>query len=437
METPTLETDNYRSSRSTEAMVRIAVVGVVVMWQTFVNCVAPTTAQTPGTGSDLTAVSNRLRGSTSSAHIYWTGVDTTDGSYRNAIFRFSLADASVDTIVSADLLSPASVAVDTLSGRIYWTDNGAALRFRIMRANTDGSNIEEVVNTGACGIASLTDIELDLIGGQIYWALNGDCGGTDLQRADLDGSNLQYDLLGTQGILEYPEFITLDPINQFIYWDVLSTTPEGIGRVHFDATGLENVVADQHSWGLELDPVSQTLYWATGSSIYRTALDEVRVEEILTSDGDPKDLALDLVGGVMYWSETNRGAIRRANLDGSEVEDILDGLYRPLRLSIDFGGKVSVATEEPGNLEPRELNLRNYPNPFASVTRFTFELPTPAEATLEIYDIMGRRVAGVASGLFAIGNSTVEWNPAGLGKGLYFGRLSSEGHSATIPVIIQ
>jgi len=68
---------------------------------------------------------------------------------------------------------------------------------------------------------------------------------------------------------------------------------------------------------------------------------------------------------------------------------------------------------------------------------FTFGLPTPAEATLEIYDVMGRRVARVASGPFSIGTSTVEWNPAGLGKGLYFGRLSSEGHSATIPVIIQ
>lgn len=215
METPTPEPDNYRSSRSTGAMLRIAVVGVAVVLQSFVNCVAPTRAQTPGSGSELDAIGNRLENSTSSGHVYWTGTDTTGGSFRNAIFRFSLADASVDTVVSADSLWPEGVAVDTLSGRIYWTDDGAPLRFRIMRANTDGSNIEEVVNTGTCGIASLTDIELDLFGGQIYWAVNGDCGGTDLQRADLDGSDLEYDLLKISGTLEYPEFITLDPVNQF------------------------------------------------------------------------------------------------------------------------------------------------------------------------------------------------------------------------------
>ena len=71
------------------------------------------------------------------------------------------------------------------------------------------------------------------------------------------------------------------------------------------------------------------------------------------------------------------------------------------------------------------------------LSRHSVEMPTGTEATLEVYDIMGRRVARVASRLFAAGTSTVEWNSAGLGKGLYFGRLSSEGHFATIPLIIQ
>src|SRR5688500_11654755 len=73
---------------------------------------------------------------------------------------------------------------------------------------------------------------------------------------------------------------------------------------------------------------AQMLYW-TGvdtDSIYRSRLDGSNVELILgPANGlnDPRHIAVDHVGGKMYWVEMF--GIKRANLDGSGLETIVSG----------------------------------------------------------------------------------------------------------------
>jgi hypothetical protein len=38
---------------------------------------------------------------------------------------------------------------------------------------------------------------------------------------------------------------------------------------------------------------------------------------------DPIGVALDLVEGMVYWSEASTGSIKRVSLDGSQPEDVL------------------------------------------------------------------------------------------------------------------
>jgi hypothetical protein len=52
-------------------------------------------------------------------------------------------------------------------------------------------------------------------------------------------------------------------------------------------------------------------------------------------------LAIDAAAGKLYWTDWNDltespGAIRRANLDGSDVQDVLLGLDRPYGLALDL-----------------------------------------------------------------------------------------------------
>lgn len=60
---------------------------------------------------------------------------------------------------------------------------------------------------------------------------------------------------------------------------------------------------------------------------------------------------------------------------------------------------------------PRVFALRqNQPNPFASNTRISFDLPVRIAAQIEIFDLQGRRVRTVASGERAAGRHMVDWD---------------------------
>ena len=70
------------------------------------------------------------------------------------------------------------------------------------------------------------------------------------------------------------------------------------------------------------------MYWADRSTnkIQRANLDGSNIEDLVTeADGliDPEDIALDIVEGKMYWADRGTDTIQRANLDGSNIEDLL------------------------------------------------------------------------------------------------------------------
>jgi hypothetical protein len=48
-------------------------------------------------------------------------------------------------------------------------------------------------------------------------------------------------------------------------------------------------------------------------------------------------LALDIAGGKMYWADEEVDKIRRANLDGSNIEDLVSAaIMKPRALALDI-----------------------------------------------------------------------------------------------------
>ncbi len=69
-----------------------------------------------------------------------------------------------------------------------------------------------------------------------------------------------------------------------------------------------------------------------------------------------------------------------------------------------------------------ELNaFGNYPNPFDATTNITFELPVSMKVTLEVYDLLGRKVDTLVDGEELNGKQTIQWN--GQGAGAYICRI--------------
>lgn len=75
---------------------------------------------------------------------------------------------------------------------------------------------------------------------------------------------------------------------------------------------------------------------------------------------------------------------------------------------------------------PSEVELGgNRPNPFNPSTTIEFALPTAADITLEVYDVLGRRVATVVEGFHRAGRHQVEFDGSQLSSGTYFYRLTA------------
>jgi hypothetical protein len=75
---------------------------------------------------------------------------------------------------------------------------------------------------------------------------------------------------------------------------------------------------------------------------------------------------------------------------------------------------------------PSASSLRqNYPNPFNPATTIEFELSHSTYMSLTVYDILGRIVAPLVSGVRPPGRYTVRFNASGLASGEYVYRLKA------------
>jgi hypothetical protein len=68
----------------------------------------------------------------------------------------------------------------------------------------------------------------------------------------------------------------------------------------------------------------------------------------------------------------------------------------------------------------------NYPNPFASETTLRYDLPVDAEVSVEVYDVLGRRVVEVAPEAVAAGAGRTVTLDAALPSGAYIYRVTAE-----------
>ena len=117
-----------------------------------------------------------------------------------------------------------------------------------------------------------------------------------------------------------------------------------------DGTDVEVVVDRWNnpilSIGLDVD--AQHIYWTSTSrgTIYRASLNGVNIEEVITGLKEPNHLVVDQQFSKMYWSTWDRREdthkIQQANLDGSDVRDVVTDLGSINGLALDFEGIYAV-----------------------------------------------------------------------------------------------
>ena len=156
-------------------------------------------------------------------------------------------------------------------------------------------------------------------------------------------------LLTSADDLDDPRGLVLDAAASRIYW--LENRDLAIRAVNTDGTGLTELIAGLSTpHDLALDASNGHLYFtdgvsngsATTAAIRRIDVNGSNLVDIITglSQGI-RGIAVDTAGGKLYWTELVSNTISRADLAGSNQEVILSGLNQPHDVAVDpAGGKL-------------------------------------------------------------------------------------------------
>ena len=83
-------------------------------------------------------------------------------------------------------------------------------------------------------------------------------------------------------------------------------------------------------------------------------------------------------------------------------------------------------------LNPIRFTLtNNYPNPFNPVTTFTYQLPESVPVSLQVYDIIGRKVLNINEGIKSSGRHQVTLTASKLSSGTYYCVFTAGGFQKT------
>ena len=201
-------------------------------------------------------------------------------------------------------------------GKVYWTEQTGESGGTINSVNLNGTGVTELASIFATPIG----IAVDAAGSKLYWTNSAG----RIQSANLNGSGIT----NVMQNLDNPMDLALAGGN--VYWT------QGTGSVRFVNLKGQKVVRNI-STGLDT-PGSLVIgggkvYWTektgeSGGTINSANLNGTGAMELASILAAPIGIAVDGSRSKLYWTNA-RGRIQSANLDGSKIQNVVDGLGSP------------------------------------------------------------------------------------------------------------
>lgn len=228
--------------------------------------------------------------------------------------------SAAETVINMTGKEGHGMAYDAVNEKIYYCDFQSSNSGKILRMNTDGSNVEELLN----GLGSPYGVAINLADNKMYIA-----DGANVSRANLDGSNYEKEFIKIAGgALRAIGFNS--KTNLIYYYEV---NEENMHVAKTDGTGSSVVIAGAYGYGMYVDEVNEKIYYddRNQGGLMQADLNGSGIVKIATFSGNRggSGIAVDHTTNKIYWAETNNGIIKKANLDGSEVETVLSGVNNP------------------------------------------------------------------------------------------------------------
>ena len=318
--------------------------------------------------------------------LYWieTDIDTLD----SKIMRSQLNGSQPEEVLTG-LHAASDITLDLHNSKMYWIENYAA---KIQRANPDGSSIENIVtgyNFPPGG------------GGFSMKCFNGKCEGIATPK---DGRPIK---IPHEKLID-PNCIAIDYNANKIYW--ANGHLKNFQRSKFDGSDIEDIYIKElilpanikmnqwlHPINIELDVDAGKIYWTDiyANKIQRANLDGSEPEDLITDIRSPYALALDLQDRKIYWSNTVTGEVLRASLNGNSVETLVRGLSFPYDIALDIRARkiywidtdldTNVGKIQRANLDG--TNVRNIITGMNHLSGLTLDIDRTLDVTPELNQV--------------------------------------------------
>ena len=206
-------------------------------------------------------------------------------------------------------------------GKVYWTERTGESSGTINAANLDGSDVKELASIQAIPMG----IAVDPPGSKLYWTNSRG----RIQSANLNGSGIQNVIQN----LPSPMDITL--ARGILYWTQYDATESAgsIGIANPTGRGTPKHISTGANMPGSLVIGGGKVYWTkqTGESsgtIHSANLSGNGVNELASIRAVPMGIAVDTARSKLYWTNS-RGRIQSAALNGSKIQNVVDGLGMP------------------------------------------------------------------------------------------------------------
>lgn len=211
---------------------------------------------------------------------------------------------------------------------------------------------------------------------KLYWINEGG----DMYESDLDGSNQEFVAGIAYDLRDFD--LAIDHEYYFAPWAYVVGGELGQGAIWevslpFDPSPYELLTGLTSPWGIAVEfdgSLLPKLFWTddVDGTISLLDMDTWDLESnLVTGLNEPRGIDLHVSHGKIYWASAGDGKIQRANLDGSNVEDVVTGLSSPTGLTVDeYGDKVYWTEPDTGaikraNLDGSNIDTIGSDHPFA------------------------------------------------------------------------
>ncbi len=264
--------------------------------------------------------------------------------------------------------------------------------------------------------------------------------------------NVSIDYTGIPGINNPDKLYILRRSNRFGSWVALSTTRSGTVLTATGLTGFSDFGiggnGDDNPLPVNLSAFTGRniaqgveLRWRTESETDNAGFEVRRTEVINGVEQEWLTIASYQTTPSLAGQGTTSQAHNYAYTDrGVEVGKT----YRYALRSVDLNGTVhdypQTVTVEVNTLAPKVYTYKleqNYPNPFNPSTRIIYQIAAASNVKLEVFDMLGRKVATLVNERKDAGEYSVNFNASGLSSGVYFYRLQTDKFTQTKKMILM